>query len=97
MKNVRNKARLNITWFGGLCCNPNAERSIEKTIASLTKGVTIISMLGAIPKTEIARKICIILPVRDVRVNKSSTSLAKEPLAANTSNGMIKMAKAAIR
>lgn len=87
MKKVKKRAKLMITWLGGDCCKPSADLSIEKTIESLTKGVAIINMLGAIPRMEISMKICITRPVMDPLENISSISPAHE-LAADASMGI---------
>lgn len=58
MKNVRIKAKLVITWFGGKVPAPNACLVIANTTTSLTKHVVIIKILGARVKMVNHIKIC---------------------------------------
>ena len=51
MKNVKNKAKPTITWFGGICCVANAVRTNDKTMTILVKHVIKIKILGANDKT----------------------------------------------
>jgi hypothetical protein len=55
---VRNRARLMITGFGGLCCTPMAVRSRPSTTTIRTNEVVMITIDGASDRTVSRPTIC---------------------------------------
>src|SRR5215217_82600 len=64
-----------ITWVGGICWVPSAERTMESTTEIFTKLVTIISAKGTRPMAASAR---MRMSGRDVKVSAFTASLATE-------------------